>query len=404
MQLTEGNFEKAVFRSRPNRFTVECLLRGKSVKAYLPNPGRLWELLLPEIPLYLQRNISKDKLPYTVIATEKDGIPVLLHTHLTNAFIEGLIREKKIPGFENMEIIKREVIIGKSRYDFIIRREKREIVLEVKTCTLFGDTLSMFPDAVTERGSRHLLELSRLADKGIDGGVLFVVQWPLAKYFMPDYHTDLAFSMNLLKVRDKLLIKAIALGLNRDLSIDFVKELIIPWELIEREAKDRGAYIIILYLKGNLSIDIGGLGKVSFKKGYYLYVGSAKKELTKRIERHRRKRKRPFWHIDYLRDFASFYKAIPIRTNADLECEIAKGLKRVVEWSIPKFGSSDCTCESHLFGMKEDPIMSPDFIKILKYFRIGRIEEELDHELSTSGSKHLHEIFYIHNPYRLEFP
>ncbi|MBI5198764.1 MAG: DNA/RNA nuclease SfsA, partial [Nitrospirae bacterium] len=233
MHLIKGNLEKAIFRDRPNRFTVECFLRGKTVKAYLPNPGRLWELLLPGSEIYLLKNPSRDKLSYTVIATERDGIPILLHTHLTNSLVEGLMKEKRIPGFEDIDLIRREVSFGKSRYDFLLSRGRKQLVLEVKTCTLFGDTLAMFPDAVTERGSRHIIELSRLREKGVEGGVLFVVQWPYARYFMPEYHTDFDFSRNLLNVRDSLLIKAIAVGLKRDLSVNSVKELVIPWELIE---------------------------------------------------------------------------------------------------------------------------------------------------------------------------
>lgn len=377
MHLIKGNLEKAIFRGRPNRFTVECFLRGKTVKAYLPNPGRLWELLLPGSELYLLKNPSKDKLSYTVIATERDGIPILLHTHLTNSLVEGLIKEKRIPGFEDVDLIRREVSFGKSRYDFLLSRGRKQLVLEVKTCTLFGDTLAMFPDAVTERGSRHILELSELKRKGIDGSILFVVQWPYARYFMPEYHTDFDFSRNFINAHDSLLIKAIAVGLKRDLSVNSVKELVIPWELLEREAQDGGAYIIILDLKKNVSLEIGELGKVRFRKGYYLYVGSAKKGLSKRIERHKRRRKKVFWHIDYLRESASFYKALPIRTRYDLECEIAERLKTIADWSIPYFGSSDCNCKSHLFGMKKDPIRSPRFIEMLIYYRIGRIEREL---------------------------
>lgn len=377
MHLIKGNLEKAIFRDRPNRFTVECFLRGKTVKAYLPNPGRLWELLLPGSELYLLKNPSRDKLSYTVIATERDGIPIPLHTHLTNNLVEEMIKKRMIPGFKDMEVVKREVSFGKSRYDFLLSRGRKQLVLEVKTCTLFGDTLAMFPDAVTERGSRHIIELSRLREKEVEGGVLFVVQWPYARYFMPEYHTDFDFSRNLLNVRDSLLIKAIAVGLQRDLSVNSVKELVIPWELIEREAQDGGAYIIILELKKNVSLEIGELGKFQFRRGYYLYVGSAKKGLRKRIERHRRKRKRYFWHIDYLREAAYFYKALPIRTRDDLECEIAERLKTMADWSIPDFGSSDCNCKSHLFGMKKDPIKSPPFIEMLNYYRIGRIEREL---------------------------
>ncbi|HDH28137.1 MAG TPA: sugar fermentation stimulation protein SfsA, partial [Euryarchaeota archaeon] len=56
----------ADYISRPNRFTVTCRLNGLRVNAYLPNPGRLWELFFPGARLYLEKADSGRKLPYTV--------------------------------------------------------------------------------------------------------------------------------------------------------------------------------------------------------------------------------------------------------------------------------------------------------------------------------------------------
>jgi sugar fermentation stimulation protein A len=373
------DLERALFRNRLNRFTVECFLKGELIKAYLPNPGRLWELLLPGRALYLQKNLSENKLSYTVIAVEKEGLPILLHTHLANILVERLIKKKMLPGFEDTEIIRREATYGKDRYDFLLGRRGKQIVLEVKTCTLFNNTLAMFPDAVTLRGSRHLQGLADLAEKGMGSAVIFVVQWPFAKYFMPEHHTDLEFAKNLLRVKERILVKAISLRFERDLlSPSEARELIIPWEIVEREASDGGSYIIIFSLPEDRSINIGGLGRMTFNRSWYLYVGSARQNLQKRIHRHQRKRKQFHWHIDYLAAEASFHKALPIRTNEDLECEIAKRLKEIADRSIPGFGSSDCACESHLFEMRDDPIKSPRFIEMLMDFRIGRIERELE--------------------------
>ena len=69
--------------------------------------------------------------------------------------------------------------------------------LEVKSCTLVGKKVAMFPDAITERGARHLRELADLSRNGSKTAVLFIVHWPLAEVFMPDYHTDLNFTRTL---------------------------------------------------------------------------------------------------------------------------------------------------------------------------------------------------------------
>ncbi len=147
--------------------------------------------------------------------------------------------------------------------------------------------------------------------------------------------------------------------------------------------KDSGCYIIILYLNDNKKIKIGKLGKINFYKGYYFYVGSAKKNLSKRIERHKRKRKKFHWHIDYLRNEAEFINDIIIRTDKDMECRLANKLKAITDETIKKFGSSDCNCESHLFRMNENPISNPNFINLIINYRMNKLEKKIvDNEIN----------------------
>jgi sugar fermentation stimulation protein A len=379
LSLYGGPTEQAVFIRRPNRFVVECRLGRKRVEAYLPNPGRLWELLLPGAVLHLRSNGGQVSLPYTAMAVEREGIPVLLHTHLANDIVEDLIRRKKIQGLEDREVLQREVRYGTSRFDFLLSGRERPLMMEVKTCTLFNRTLAMFPDAVTERGSRHVTELAELSAHGFDAAVLFVIQWPFARYFMPEYHTDLSFSEALLSARRNVGVKAVALQWEKDYSRPSgVRELEIPWGLVEREARDEGSYIVIFRLDEDTRLRVGELGDIPFRKGHYVYVGSAHRNLTRRLERHRRKRKNLFWHIDYLAANATFVRAVAVRTSAELECDIAQGLGRIAEWRVPGFGSSDCRCGAHLFGMKDNPLSSARFLDLLMHYRMGRLEEELE--------------------------
>jgi sugar fermentation stimulation protein A len=78
-----GPLEKAGFVSRPNRFLICCRKDGREITAYLPNPGRLQELLFPDSLLYLVREpVSENrKYPHTVVAVEREGLPIMLHTH-----------------------------------------------------------------------------------------------------------------------------------------------------------------------------------------------------------------------------------------------------------------------------------------------------------------------------------
>jgi sugar fermentation stimulation protein A len=111
-----------------------------------------------------------------------------------------------------------------------------------------------------------------------------------------------------------------------------VKILQIPWDYIGNEAIDRGSYLLILNLKRNKKIDIGTLGIVTYKKGFYVYVGSAMANLSKRMERHRHLRKQHHWHIDDLRDEAEFHSVLAIRSSTRLECGIAKAMSDISEW------------------------------------------------------------------------
>ena len=284
-----------------------------------------------------------------------------------------LLRERKIPGLERAEVIKPEVRVGRSRFDFLLREGRKEILLEVKSCTLVGKNVAMFPDAVTERGTRHLGELMRLTQEGMNSAVLFIVHWPFARTFMPDYHTDPVFSQTLLRVRKHVDVIPVSVDWGRDLSLSpKVKLLQIPWDYIEEEAKDQGSYLLLLNLKRERRINVGRLGKIHFKRGFYIYVGSAMANLSKRMERHRRLRKRHHWHIDELRDAAEFHSVLAIRSSARLECDIANSFSEIAEWKIPGFGSSDCTCPTHLFGMSADPLHSKAFHERLQYFRMDR--------------------------------
>ena len=109
----------------------------------------------------------------------------------------------------------------------------------------------------------------------------------------------------------------------------------------------KGSYIIIAYIPEDKKIEIGKLGKIEFKHGYYAYVGSAMNSLEARIKRHLRKEKKMKWHIDFLLQHATIKKIFYKESLKKEECEIAKKFEGF-EY-IPKFGSSDCKCKSHLF-------------------------------------------------------
>ena len=378
---------QAHFLSRPNRFLIRCEWNGRILSAFLPNPGRLQELLLPGSMIYLVREESPDrKTHYTVVAVNRDDHPIMLHTHRNNEVARTLLEKRRIPGLEKARIVRSEIRVGRSRFDFLLEEGGKDVLLEVKSCTLVGARAAMFPDAVTERGARHLRELTILSEEGKRAVVLFILHWPFARFFMPDYHTDLNFSQTLLQTRGSVEVITISVHWNQDLSLSpGVRLLTIPWDYIDEEAKDRGSYLLILNLKRKQKINVGRLGKVPFEKGFYIYVGSAMVNLTKRMERHKRIRKAHHWHIDELRAVAEFHSILAIRSSTRLECEIAEALSKMADWSIPGFGCTDCFCQTHLFGMSTDPLHFIAFHKLLQYFRMDHYPTALPSPLMGEG-------------------
>lgn len=371
------------FVERPNRFVVHLAmdhLDGEVVPAHLPNPGRMWELLYPGVKLYVVHHPKAGaKTQYRVIGIERDGVPIMLDTNYSNDVAEYLIATKQIPGWEEWSVVRREYTVGNSRFDLFLTNDDGEaFLLEVKSCTLFSREGAMFPDAITERGRKHLLHLQALQSEGYHTGVLFLVQWERARWFLPDYHTDLEFAKTFAEVAGDLDWKAIALRWTEEFTMPTViRECHYDANLLRREAEDRGDYLVVLQLPDAMDLEIGSKGVMYFEAGYYTYVGSAKANLTKRLERHKRKRKKLHWHLDYFRSHCEMIATVPIRSSADLECELAKAMKKLDTWEVPGFGSSDCDCNSHLFGTTYNPIHNEPFMLMVENFRMNRLDEEI---------------------------
>ena len=118
---------------------------------------------------------------------------------------------------------------------------------------------------------------------------------------------------------------------------------------------DSGVYIAFFYLPKAQRIRAGRLGRVSFRRGVYLYVGSAQRNLSARLNRYARKNKPLRWHIDYLSVKAEMLGAITIAGPRERECMLVRSLNKMFELAVPGFGASDCRCGGHLFYASELP-------------------------------------------------
>lgn len=370
------DIQRGIYIDRPNRFIAHVLLGEDIVTCHMPNPGRMWELLFPGVTMYVRKATQPGrKTPYDVVGIERDGVPILLDTQYNNDTAAKLIETHAVPVWEDWDLIRREVKVGDSRFDLLLGRGDERFYVEVKSCTLFSKHGAMFPDAITERGRKHILELAAMHDAGIHTGVLFLVHWDRAKWFLPDYHTDTAFAKAFYESAPKLDWKALALRWDATFAKpEVVRTLQYPSAILERENHDAGDYAFVLHLAEMKDIAIGAKGIMHFPAGYYVYTGSAKKNLVARLARHQRKRKKMHWHIDYLRQQADVIAAIPIRTQDDLEHDLAHAVDAIAGWHIDAFGCTDCDCPSHLFGFTTNPIHRQDFMSVIEDFRMNRLE------------------------------
>ena len=189
--------QEAIFLSRPNRFT--CLVRLPDqrgpVPAHLPDPGRLRELLQPGVRVWLEPKAgAQRKTRFQVWLVEKDHTLVSLNTQLPNALVQEALDRGSLSEVSQYTTWKRECRVGGSRLDFLLENADETCWLEVKSVTLVEDGLGLFPDAPTERGRKHLAELTKLRQSGARAVVFFVVQRNDAHSVAANRHTDPAFA------------------------------------------------------------------------------------------------------------------------------------------------------------------------------------------------------------------
>lgn len=352
-------------------------INGEEFGASLPNPGKMQELLFPgTVMLLAPMDTDRVKYPFRVEGVVTDrGETIMLNTVKTNDCAAWLIENGKVPSLAGWNLVRREITVGDSRFDLLLEKDGYQLYCEVKSCTLFGGELCMFPDAVTERGKRHVQELGDLARSGIATAVLFLVHSPNVSGFCPDYHTDPEFSETLYENRHDLKIIPLAIGWDRSLSLTGeIRELPVRWDLLERHGRDdSGLYLFMVENESDQAISVGSLGEIQFEKGFYVYVGSAKKGLSKRLERHRRTRKSHHWHIDYLREKCSVTGVWPIRSKDVQECDLAGMIQNIADGEIHRLGSSDCDCRSHLFYFKTNPTRTRELQNVLTTVRMENV-------------------------------
>lgn len=328
LPLVEGTF-----LSRPNRFSVTCLIDGLEEYVFMPNPGRMGELLLPEVKLILAdhgRHADR-KTRYTVMAVCYRERIVFLHTHLNNLAARNLVEDRAIPGLGDFAVAGTEVTFGDHRFDLLLRDEAGDLHLEVKSCTLSANGVAMFPDAVTERGRRHLLALARMRDEGHRGVLLFLIHHGDTRTFLPDYHTDFAFARAFCEVEDRLPVLAVALEWTPDLRYRVSNpRVMVPWDAVRTECVDRG-HLVCVERDGT---------------GYRVSLTRHSGELSRKTGTCRG-------------------TVFPIRSSID----DSEGMAGVLSGL---YGNGTEGAEGWTFGCAGDPVPTPEFQEVLLDFRMSR--------------------------------
>ncbi len=167
------------FIKRYKRFFADVSLNKKKVTAHCPNSGSMLGLLNEKNDAWISKSDNPNrKLKYTleIINDKKSNVGV--NTHRANRIVEEALQKKKVDELKKYTNIKREVKYSeKTRFDFLLESKKRKVFLEVKNVTLSREKgISEFPDAITERGKKHLAHLQDAINKGYESYLLFLIQ------------------------------------------------------------------------------------------------------------------------------------------------------------------------------------------------------------------------------------
>lgn len=194
--MVYNNIVKAVFKSRPNRFIAECNINNENVIVHVKNTGRCRELLVKDAEVYLEYfPDTSRKTKYDLITVNKMGRLINMDSSAPNkAVYEALQSGKNLLNIsEPLTLIKMEQKYKQSRFDVYAETKNSKIFAEIKGVTLEENNTVMFPDAPTQRGVKHIMELVDAKENGFNTYIIFVIQMHGPAYFMPNYKTHAEF-------------------------------------------------------------------------------------------------------------------------------------------------------------------------------------------------------------------
>lgn len=210
------NMVPGTFRARHGRFIAHVEIEGKTEICHVKNTGRCKELLVPGAAVYCQHHDDPSrKTAWSLIAVQKGDRLINMDSQIPNKLAYHYVNQGGL-GFIPT-LVKAEKTYGTSRFDLYYEAGERKGFVEVKGVTLEQDGVARFPDAPTQRGRKHLLELEKAVAEGYEAWVLFVVQMSDISHFEPNRATDPAFSDALLQVsQNGVHVKAVTCAVTPD--------------------------------------------------------------------------------------------------------------------------------------------------------------------------------------------
>lgn len=185
--------------ARPNRFLaiVELEVGGirEHVKAHVHDPGRLTDILYPGNSVLLRKATGlKRKTGWDLIAGEVSGNWILINSSFHGQISRWVIENGIVDMMSDCDSILPEQKYGNSRLDYLLRKDGKDIWVEVKGCTLAEGRVASFPDAPTARGRRHVEELVKARAEGYEAAMLVLIFRPEAECFKANEMIDPEFS------------------------------------------------------------------------------------------------------------------------------------------------------------------------------------------------------------------
>ena len=192
-----NNITRAIFLDRPNRFIANVDINGHRETVHVKNTGRCKELLIPGCEVWLHApGTPNRKTKYDLVAVRKsNGILFNIDSQAPNKVVNEWLQG------QDYDTVVPEYTYGDSRIDFYMTRGNEQFLMEVKGCTLEVDGIGYFPDAPTERGVKHLRELTKATKDGYKAMLAFVIQMDGVSEVRPNIETHPEFGTALAEAK-----------------------------------------------------------------------------------------------------------------------------------------------------------------------------------------------------------